>query len=57
MKIKICHLCEAEESTLFRIQIQKGKIWIFVCKSCCEKSQKLADYKYGGTWKGKQNYC
>lgn len=55
MKIKNCDICKIQESILFRIQIQKGKIWIFVCKSCCEKSQKLENYKYGGTWKGNRH--
>jgi protein-arginine kinase activator protein McsA len=52
MKTKICALCKVEETTLFRVQIQKGKIWIFVCEACCKKAQSLPDYKYGGTWKG-----
>ena len=52
MKTKSCHICKTDYSILFRIQIDKGKIWIFVCKSCCENSQKLENYKYGGTWKG-----
>jgi len=55
LKTKTCDLCEAEESVLFRIQIEKGKTWLFVCKSCCEKSQNLEDYKYGGTWKGNRH--
>lgn len=52
MKTKICELCQIEESILYRIQIEKGKTWLFVCKSCCENAQKLENYKYGGTWKG-----
>ncbi|WP_298391615.1 hypothetical protein [Flavobacterium sp.] len=55
MKTKTCELCKAEESVLFRIQIQKGKTWLFVCRICCEKSQKLEHYKYGGTWKGNRH--
>jgi hypothetical protein len=55
MKTKICDLCKIEESILYRIQIEKGKTWLFVCKSCCEKSQKLENYKYGGTWKGRRH--
>lgn len=55
MKTKICHVCKTIEIVLFRIQIQKGKIWIFVCKSCCKKSKNLENYKYGGTWKGNQH--
>jgi len=52
MKTKICELCKVEETTLFRVQIQKGKTWIFVCESCCNQSKTLPDYRYGGTWKG-----
>ena len=52
MKTKICAICNVEASLMFRIQINIGKTWIFVCKSCCEKSQTLQHYKYGGTWKG-----
>lgn len=55
MKTKICNICKIEESILFRIQIEKGKIWIFVCKLCCENSQELENYKYGGTWKGNRH--
>ncbi len=55
MKSKICNICKTEEIVMFRIQIQVGKNWIFVCKPCCEKSQKLENYKYGGTWKGNRH--
>lgn len=52
MKSKLCENCKKENTILFRVQIKKGKIWLFVCKICCEKYQKLEHYKYGGTWKG-----
>jgi protein-arginine kinase activator protein McsA len=52
MKTKICAICKIEETTLFRVQIEQGKIWIFVCETCCKKSQHLPHYRYGGTWKG-----
>ncbi len=52
MKTKICSRCNAEESVMFRVQLQKGKIWVFVCENCCRIAQKLPNYKYGGTWKG-----
>ncbi|MFK7932488.1 MAG: hypothetical protein AB8G22_03205 [Saprospiraceae bacterium] len=52
MKTKICATCQTEHDTMFRVQIQKGKKWIFVCESCCKKHQKGAFYRYGGTWKG-----
>jgi len=52
MKTKICATCKEEHTTLFRVQIQKGKVWIFVCKSCCEEHREGVYYRYGGTWKG-----
>lgn len=52
MKTKICEICKKEDSTLFRVQVEKGKIWIFVCGICCLKVKGLAHYRYGGTWKG-----
>ncbi len=52
MKTKICASCNKEESVMYRVQIQKGKTWIFVCESCCKKLQRGAYYRYGGTWKG-----
>ncbi len=55
MKTKICNICKTQEIVLFRIQIEKVKTWIFVCKICCENSQKLENYKYGGTWKGNRH--
>ncbi|MEC4005330.1 hypothetical protein OX283_011740 [Flavobacterium sp. SUN052] len=55
MKTKNCDLCKVNEIVLYRIQVQKGKAWIFVCETCCEKSKKLENYKYGGTWKGERH--
>lgn len=55
MKTKTCALCKMDGIVMYRIQIIKGKTWIFVCKTCCEESQKLADYRYGGTWKGERH--
>lgn len=55
MKSKICDTCKIEETVMYRIQIEKSKAWIFVCKSCCEKHKNLEHYKYGGTWKGSRH--
>ncbi|WP_176752697.1 hypothetical protein [Psychroflexus sediminis] len=55
MKTKICSICEEEFEVLYRIQIEKGKTWIFACKTSSEKQQGLPHYKYGGTWKGKRH--
>ena len=52
MKTKVCVLCSVVETTLYRIQIQKGKTWIFVCKTCCIQAKTKPEYRYGGTWKG-----
>jgi protein-arginine kinase activator protein McsA len=52
MKTKTCALCKTEETTLFRVQIKKGKEWIFICETCCNKVRNEAGYRYGGTWKG-----
>jgi RNase P subunit RPR2 len=52
MKTKICHRCKTVHTTLFRIQFQKGKIWVFVCEACCLHYKEQDFYRYGGTWKG-----
>lgn len=52
MKTKICTLCKNEDEVMNRVKITKDKVWIFVCETCCNLSQKLVDYAYGGTWKG-----
>jgi transcription elongation factor Elf1 len=55
MKTKTCATCGEEESTMYRVQIKKGKDWIFVCKPCCEEHQSKPEYRYGGTWKGSRH--
>lgn len=52
MKTKQCNHCKLSASTLYRIQTSTGKVWIFVCTTCLTPAQKLAQYKYGGTWQG-----
>jgi hypothetical protein len=52
MKSKICALCKTEHTTLYRIQNQPGKIWIFVCELCRIQEKAKPHYRYGGTWKG-----
>jgi hypothetical protein len=51
-KTKICELCKKPETTMYRVQIAKGKLWIFVCTKCCIEVKSLEHYRYGGTWKG-----
>ena len=52
MKTKICHNCTKEYVVMYRIQLKKGKVWVFVCEECCLIAKKLPEYRYGGTWKG-----
>ncbi|MCH2216439.1 MAG: hypothetical protein MK086_14845 [Flavobacteriales bacterium] len=52
MKTKLCYTCLAEGDVMYRIQIQKGKKWIFVCPKCQAKYAQGDFYRYGGTWKG-----
>lgn len=52
MKTKICALCQIEATKLYRVQVTKGKDWIFVCTACCNKVKVEPNYRYGGTWKG-----
>lgn len=52
MKTKTCATCKNESSVMYRIQVQKGKTWIFVCTDCLKKHQQGQYYRYGGTWKG-----
>ncbi|MEL6534415.1 MAG: hypothetical protein AAFQ98_03330 [Bacteroidota bacterium] len=52
MKTKTCPTCQQEHTVMYRIQIQKGKTWIFVCPTCLPGHQAGAFYRYGGTWKG-----
>jgi len=55
MKTKLCALCQMEATTLYRVQVNKGKDWIFVCTDCCNKVKKEPNYRYGGTWKGERH--
>ncbi len=55
MKTKVCPKCNISHSVMYRIQEEKGKYWIFVCKNCLPKSQKKINYRYGGTWKGSRH--
>jgi hypothetical protein len=51
-RIKYCAICHKDVSTMYRIQYQHPKAWVFVCESCLinvKKDNPL--YIYGGTWK------
>jgi len=52
MKLKKCPLCKKDGDTMYRVQIQKRKDWLFVCGACLPLCQKGSFYRYGGTWKG-----
>ncbi|MEO1052260.1 MAG: hypothetical protein AAFX87_16630 [Bacteroidota bacterium] len=52
MKTKNCPLCKQDSDVMYRIQIRKGKEWLFVCADCLPSCQKSDQYRYGGTWKG-----
>jgi len=52
MKTKVCDLCENTGEVMYRIQIKKGKQWIFACPKCQAEQAKGEFYRYGGTWKG-----
>ena len=55
MKTKTCTTCKQDFTVMYRVQIRKGKEWIFVCTDCCKKHQSLPEYRYGGTWKGSRH--
>lgn len=51
-RIKYCKICEKDFSTMYRIQYETKKEWVFVCKDCLLKVKKdNPQYRYGGTWK------
>lgn len=53
-KAKPCSLCGESAEVLFRIKNQADKPWLFACKDCQIKQQRLEAYQYGGTWKSKK---
>ena len=46
MKTKFCALCQKEDRVLYRVQVKKGKVWIFVCTDCCNKVKTEPNYRY-----------
>lgn len=52
MKAKTCAMCKQEADVLYRVQLTKGKVWVFVCTPCCLLAKTYPQYRYGGTWKG-----
>ena len=45
-------MCSQDAAVLYRVQLTKGKVWVFVCTSCCLLAKTNPEYRYGGTWKG-----
>ena len=44
--------CEVDFSTMYRVQYELPKEWVFVCKECLVEVKKdNSNYTYGGTWK------
>jgi len=52
VKTKDCQSCKKPGEVMYRIQVKKGKEWIFVCPKCQAKHAEGEYYRYGGTWKG-----
>ena len=50
--IKHCNVCNIDFSTMYRVQYENPKEWVFVCEGCLLKVKaNNSTYKYGGTWK------
>ncbi len=51
-RIKHCAICKVDFSTMYRVQYELPKEWVFVCKECLtEVKNDNPNYAYGGTWK------
>jgi hypothetical protein len=51
-RIKHCAICKVDFSTMYRVQYESQKEWVFICKECLLKLKKdNLNYTYGGTWK------
>ena len=51
-RIKHCAICKVDFSTMYRVQFETPKEWVFVCKECLVEVKKdNTNYTYGGTWK------
>ncbi|MEM9216188.1 MAG: hypothetical protein AAGD25_17810 [Cyanobacteria bacterium P01_F01_bin.150] len=54
---KKCDRCTCPASTLYRVQIDESKAWIFVCDRCWPLIQTNNPYyTYGGTWKAQKRH-
>jgi len=52
MRIKYCAICKKDFDTMYRIQYNASKTWVFACKECLLKVKPdNPHYRYGGTWK------
>lgn len=55
MKVKPCVICLQAAKTLYRVQVNIGKEWIFVCELCLKQTKLSPNYRYGGTWQGSRH--
>ncbi len=54
IKNKRCDLCNNLVSIRCRVQDQKLRDWVLVCRECWEQVKDDSQYRYGGTWKAKK---
>ena len=52
---KSCYDCSTNPSVLYRCRYENNKSWVFLCKLCLSRKQKIESYQYGGTWKAEKN--
>ena len=57
VRIKMCHECQQEKQTLYRVRQSAEAPWQFVCKVCLLPIRTgNPGYQYGGTWKSKKRH-
>ncbi len=57
VRTKACDRCGEPRDTLFRVQVDASREWIFVCESChAEVSSDNPHFTYGGTWKSRKRH-
>jgi len=49
--VKACDRCAAKAERLYRVRIERGGPWVFVCDACWAGVREgNPHYAYGGTW-------